>query len=198
MNNASADITMLLRASACGSPEETERLMVAIYDDLKRLAASQLRNERGDHTLQPTALVNEAYIRLINQHNSDWNNRQHFFSIAARIIRRILIDYARERQALKRGGTKQPIRMESLDLAAPLRCQELIELDEAMLELAQLNERQAQIVELRYFGGLTMDEIAQLMKIGKRTVDRDWNVARIWLYHRLSDSQTEHADEDRK
>lgn len=194
MNDRPGDITMLIRASATGRPEDTDRLMAAIYDDLKRLAASQLKQERPEHTLHPTALVHEAYIRLVNQRTAEWNDRLHFFSIAARIIRRILIDHARERQALKRGGGRRAISIEPDQVASPERDLDLVALDEALEELAELSERQARIVELRFFGGLTIPEIAAALSIGSRSVDREWQAARAWLFHRLSELEAEPSD----
>lgn len=194
MNERPGDITMLIRASATGRPEDTDRLMSAIYDDLKRLAASQLKQERPEHTLHPTALVHEAYIRLVNQRTAEWNDRLHFFSIAARIIRRILIDHARERQALKRGGGRRAIAIEPDEVASPERDFDLVALDEALEELATLSERQARIVELRFFGGLTIPEIAEALSIGSRSVDREWQAARAWLFHRLSELEVEPTD----
>jgi len=194
MNERPGDITMLIRASATGRPEDTDRLMAAIYDDLKRLAANQLKQERPEHTLHPTALVHEAYIRLVNQRTAEWNDRLHFFSIAARIIRRILIDHARERQALKRGGGRRAITIEPDEVASPERDLDLVALDEALEELATLSERQARIVELRFFGGLTIPEIAEALSIGSRSVDREWQAARAWLFHRLSELEVEPTD----
>lgn len=194
MNNAPGDLTVLLRAASSGDPRDAERLMSAIYDDLKRLAASQLRNERAGHTLHPTALVHEAYLRLVNQRTAEWNDRLHFFSIASRIIRRILIDHARERHALKRGGGQQRVRIEDHEIAAPDRELDLVALNEALDELAEIDERQARIVELRFFGGLTVPEVAEAMSIGARSVDRDWQVARAWLFHRLSEHEPERSD----
>lgn len=192
--NEAGDITVLLRASALGDPHDAERLMGVIYADLKRLAASQLSQERRDHTLHPTALVHEAYIRLVNQRTAAWNDRVHFFSVASRIIRRILIDHARERGAIKRGGADRPVRIEHDDLAAPARDLNLVALDEALHELAELSDRQARIVELRFFGGLTIPEIAAALSIGSRSVDREWQAARAWLFHRLSELDAEPAD----
>jgi RNA polymerase sigma-70 factor (ECF subfamily) len=194
MNDRPGDITMLIRASATGRPEDTDRLMSAIYDDLKRLAANQLKQERPEHTLHPTALVHEAYLRLVNQRTAEWNDRLHFFSIAARIIRRILIDHARERQALKRGGGRRAISIEPDEVASPERDLDLVALDEALEELATLSERQARIVELRFFGGLTIPEIAEALSIGSRSVDREWQAARAWLFHRLSELEVEPTD----
>lgn len=198
MDEAQANITLLLRAAAVGSPRDAERLMAAIYEDLKRLAASQLRHERAGHTLNPTALVHEAYIRLINQRNVNWNDRLHFFSIASRIIRRILTDHARERHALKRGGIHHATSIEGLEIAAPARPLDLIALDEALSELAALSERQARIVELRFFGGLSIPEIAAALSVGSRSVDREWQIARAWLFDRLSDTPSEPPDANTK
>lgn len=197
MHDPAGDITVLLRASASGDPRDGERLMGAIYEDLRRLAASQLRSERAGHTLHPTALVHEAYIRLVNQRTAEWSDRVHFFSIASRIIRRILIDHARERRAQKRGGGRRPTPIDGLEVASPIRDPDLIALDEALHDLASIDERQARIVELRYFGGLTIPEIAAALSIGARTVDREWQTARAWLFDRLSGSESEAADAPR-
>lgn len=190
MPDSPAEITMLLQALSEGDPQNVERLMNVIYDDLKRLAANQLRSERANHTLHPTALVHEAYLRLVNQRNANWQNRLHFFSIAARIIRRILIDHARERCAQKRGGTQRPISIFGQDVAEAELPIDLLSLDEALIELAELSERQSQIVELRFFGGLTIPEVAATLGIGSRSVDREWQVARVWLFHRLAGEET--------
>jgi RNA polymerase sigma-70 factor, ECF subfamily len=191
MSESGADITTLLKSLAAGERGDADRLMEAIYDDLKRLAASQLRGERENHTLHPTALVHEAWLRLINQRMTGWQDRLHFFAIAARVIRRILIDHARERQALKRGGNSRPVPLLGLDVAADETPVDLLALDEALSELAGLSERQARIVELRFFGGLTITEVATALGIGSRSVDREWQVARAWLFHRLSEANRE-------
>ncbi len=196
MDHVSNDLTMLLRASASGDPRDAERLMSVIYDDLKRIAAGQLRQERPGHTLHPTALVHEAYLRLVNQRTAEWNDRLHFFSIAARIIRRILIDHARERNALKRGGERRPISLDAVEVAAPMNDRDLVALDEALTELATLSERQSRIVELRFFGGLTIAEIASALEMGSRSVDREWQIARAWLYQRLAPQDDEAGDRD--
>ncbi|MDX2199404.1 MAG: sigma-70 family RNA polymerase sigma factor [Phycisphaerae bacterium] len=192
MAESSADITLLLRAAASGERRDLDALMAAIYDDLRRLAISQMRSERDDHTLQPTALVHEAYLKLIDQHATDWKDRVHFFAIASRVIRRILVDHARERLALKRGGGNARLAIEDLDVAAPAPGVDLVALDQAMTELAAIDPTQAQIVEMRYFGGLTIDEIAESLAIGKRSVDRHWSAAKAWLCFRLGgDSRDE-------
>lgn len=191
MTQQGDDITQMLRASVSGDQADAERLMLAIYDDLKRIAASQLRQERHNHTLSPTALVNEAYLRLVRQDHEQWNDRLHFFSIAARIIRRVLVDHARERHAQKRGGTSKPISIEHYDPAAPQSNVDLIALDDALAGLASISERQSRVVELRYFGGLTVPEIAAALDVSERTVDREWQAARAWLLHRLTAGERE-------
>jgi RNA polymerase sigma factor (TIGR02999 family) len=191
MNDTPSDITLLLHAAASGQQGDLDALMGAVYQDMRRLAASHLSGERRGHTLSPTALVHEAYVKLIDQRSTNWTDRLHFFAIAARIIRRILIDHARSRDADKRGGgdraNRTMIRIGEQDIAAPERDVDLIALDEALQELAQLDAQQARIVELRYFGGCTVDEVAELLRIGKRTVDRDWQAAKAWLLVRLSE-----------
>lgn len=193
MSDSPADITLLLHAAASGDRRDLDALMAAIYQDMRRLAMSHMKGERRDHTLSPTALVHEAYVKFIDQRNTDWKNRLHFFAVAARIIRRILIDHAREKNAQKRGGSGDTddrgmtrISIHEHDLALPARDVDLLALDEALVELAALDEQQARIVELRYFGGCTVEEVAEVMNIGKRTVDRDWQAARAWLFDRLS------------
>jgi RNA polymerase sigma factor (TIGR02999 family) len=188
MTNRDADITMLLRAAASGQREHVDLLMNAIYEDMRRLANVHLQAERSDHTLQPTALVHEAYLKLINQHSAQWSDRLQFFAVASQIIRRILIDHARERKALKRGGSVGRFSLSDRDVAAPLRDEELLALDEALAELAEIDPRQARIVELRYFGGCTVEETAELLGIGPRTIDRDWQAAKAWLYCRMTEA----------
>jgi len=180
-----ADITLLLHAAVSGERGDLDKLMAAIYQDMRRLALAHLSDERPNHTLQATALVHEAYVKLIDQRRTEWNDRLHFFAVASTIIRRILIDHARARNAAKRGGTM--IGIGEQDIAAPERELDVIALDEALGELASLDEQQARIVELRYFGGCTVEEVAELLKIGKRTVDRQWLAAKTWLFDRLSD-----------
>ncbi|MFM9957329.1 MAG: sigma-70 family RNA polymerase sigma factor [Phycisphaerales bacterium] len=193
--SATPSITLLLHAASSGDRRDLDALMSAIYEDMRRLAVSHMRGERRNHTLQPTALVHEAYVRLLGQHGTEWKDRLHFFAIASRIIRRILIDHARASNADKRGGDRTRISIEGHDVAAPTKGGrtdiDLLALDEAMQELAQLDEQQARIVELRYFGGCTVEEVAELLNIGKRTVDRDWQAARAWLFDRLRDDDGE-------
>ncbi len=188
MSTPDANVTMLLRAASSGKRGDLDALMAAIYSDLRRLAVSHMNGERADHTLQPTALVNEAYLRLVDQRNTDWNDRLHFFAVASRIIRRILIDHAREHLAEKRGGGGTKISIADHDVAAPVPDIDLIALDEALAELAAIDEQQAKVVELRFFGGCSIEEVADLLRIGRRTVDRDWQAAKAWLFVRIQGS----------
>lgn len=185
MEAGSNNITLLLHAAASGERGSVDALMTAIYDDLRRLAAHHMGGERRNHTLQPTALAHEAYVRLIDQRNTDWKDRLHFFAVASRIIRRILIDHARANEAGKRGGDRTLISLDDRDIAGPAQDIDLLALDEALNELAEIDPQQSRIVELRYFGGCTVEEVAELLQIGKRTVDRDWQAAKAWLLLRL-------------
>lgn len=186
MSENTASVTMLLRAASSGERRDVDALMAAIYDDLRRLADGHLRSERDNHTLQPTALVHEAYLKLIDQRSTDWKDRAHFFAVASRIIRRILVDHARERLAAKRGGGVERVAILDDEPGAPPADVDLVALDEALSELSEIDAAQAQIVEMRYFGGLTMEEIAEALAMGKRSVDRHWQVARSWLCFRLT------------
>jgi RNA polymerase sigma factor (TIGR02999 family) len=194
MSHTPAEITLLLHAAATGERGDVDALVAAIYEDMRRLAASHLHGERQDHTLQPTALVHEAYVKLIDQRNTDWKDRLHFFAVASRIIRRILIDHARAREADKRGGDRTLISLTDQDVPGPAREVDLIALDEAMEELAAIDPQQAKIVELRYFGGCTIEETAELLQLGKRTVDRDWQAAKAWLFVRLGEDDPDEAE----
>ena len=185
MNDPAANVTQMLHAVSTGNRGELDALLSAIYNDLRRLAADQLRQERSDHTLQPTALVHEAYIKLVDQQSTDWRDRLHFFAVAARIIRRILVDHARSHQAAKRGGDWHRVPIEQVDKGTTDI--DLLALDEVLAELDGIDSRQAQIVELRFFGGLTVPEVADFLAISPRSVDRDWRCAKAWLYCRLRD-----------
>lgn len=179
------EVTALLKEWGAGDRGALERLMPLVYDELRRLAASQLRAERGNHTLQPTALVHEAYLRLVGQRSVSWANRAHFFGIAAQMMRRVLVDHARKRQAAKRNpGTVH------VDLAASAegkadRAPELLALDDALTELEKLDPRQAKVVELRFFGGLSVEETAEVAGISTATVKREWKTARAFLRHEI-------------
>lgn len=182
-----ADITQLLAEWSDGNQSALDELYPLVYDELHRLARRYMSRERKGHTLQTTALINEAYVRLVDQKNVHWANRSHFFAISAQIMRRILIDHARRHAYAKRGGGAQQI---SLDEAAIVSGQasELLRLDEALQSLAEMDPRRSQVVELRYFGGLNNEEIAGVLKISENTVTRDWNMARAWLYQQLAGS----------
>jgi RNA polymerase sigma factor (TIGR02999 family) len=173
------DITALLKDWSGGDRAALEKLMPAVYEELRRLAAAHLRSERPDHTLQPTALVHEAYLRLADQRSVEWANRAHFFSIAARIMRRILVDHARRRRALKRDGAA--LRLTLAEAPSEDRGPELLALDSALTSLESLDPRQAKIVELRFFGGLSVEETAEAAGISTATVKREWRTARAWL-----------------
>jgi len=187
VTQSKGDITALLRAAATGERRDLDALLVAVYDDVKQLAESHLRRERANHTLQPTALVHEAFLRLIDQRSTNWQDRAHFFSICARILRRIIVDHARNKGALKRGAGLNRVAIAEESRVAATDSLDLIALDEALDELQGIDGRQAKIVELRFFGGLTLQEIADTLSIGRRTVDREWSVAKAWLLFRLSD-----------
>jgi RNA polymerase sigma-70 factor (ECF subfamily) len=180
------DITHLLLAWGEGDPAALDKLMPLVYEELRRLARSYLNRQRPGHTLQTTALVNEAYLRLINANQVRWQDRAHFFAVSAQMMRRILVDFARSKRNLKRGGGAQRVSLEDAMAIAPEQSADLLALDEALRELAALNPRQSQIVELRYFGGLSEEEAAEVLKISPRTVRRDWSLARAWLFRALS------------
>jgi RNA polymerase sigma factor (TIGR02999 family) len=179
------DLTGILNRASRGDDSAVNRLMPLVYDQLRALAESYLRQERPDHTLQATALVHEAYVRLVRQEEVEWQSRAHFFAVAAQAIRRILVDHARGRQRAKRGGDRQRVRLEEDIALAKGRDLDLLALDEAMEKLATLHERQARIVELRFFGGLSLKDVAKFLGISPRTVDGDWSMARAWLKREL-------------
>lgn len=181
------DITALLKDWSGGDRGALERLMQVVYSELRRLAASQLRAERPDHTLQPTALVHEAYLRLAQQRSVAWANRGHFFRIAARIMRRILVDHARRRRALKRGS--EPLRLATAGVEPIDRAPELVALDAALNSLETVDPEQARIVELRFFGGLSVEEVAEATGVSTATVKREWRTARAWLQREIDLSQ---------
>jgi len=160
--------------------------MPLVYDELRRLARRHMNRQRPGHTLQTTALVNEAYLRLIDSSQVQWQNRAHFFAVSAQLMRRILVDFARSRKSLKRGAEARRITLDDTLEVSSERGADLVALDDALNTLAAMNPRQSQIVELRYFGGLSEEEIAEALKISTRTVRRDWNLARAWLYRELS------------
>jgi len=182
------EITQLLAEWSEGNQAALDKLYPLVYNELRRLAHGYLRRERKGHTLQTTALINEAYLRLVDQKQVHWANRSHFFAISAQIMRRILIDHARRYDYAKRGGGAQRISLDEAAVVAKERARELLMLDEALNGLAKIDPRRGRVVELRYFGGLNNEEIAAVLKISENTVTRDWNMARAWLYQELSGS----------
>ena len=179
-----------------GNKEALAKLIPLVYDELHRLAEHYMRNERVGHTLQPTALINEAYLRLASAEKANWQHRAHFVAVAAGTMRRVLIDHARKQKAAKRGGKQAALPFEDSPefLSAVLReerSEELIALDEALTRLQELDPRQSQVVELRFFGGLTVEETAEVLGISPKTVKRDWAVARAWLHGEMSKDRSE-------
>lgn len=189
MTIRSDDVTSLLVASSKGDQEALNQLLPLVYDELRRLADRYLHRERADHTLQATALVHEAYLRLIDQRVS-WANRAHFFGVAAEMMRRILIDHARSRQAAKRGSGGIKISLDDVLELTDERAADLIALDDALKALAEFDPQKARVVELRFFGGLSIEETAAVMGLGTATITRQWRLAKAWLYHELSGSDT--------
>lgn len=180
------DVTILLERARAGDAAASEEILPLVYEELRRLARAYLRGERPDHTLQPTALVHEAYIKMVDWKKEDWQSRAHFFSVAAQVMRNILVDHARHRNAERHGGGLQRIELdESAGFSADSGV-DLIDLDEALNELAGLDERHARMVELRFFAGLTLDQTAEALGISPATVSRDWTFVRAWLFDRLS------------
>jgi RNA polymerase sigma-70 factor, ECF subfamily len=182
------EITQLLAEWRDGNQEALDELYPLVYDELHRLARRYMSRERQGHTLQTTALINEAYVRLVDQRSVQWANRSHFFAISAQIMRRILIDHARRHAYAKRGGGARQVSLDETATVVLGDLSEFLRLDEALKSLAELDPRRSQVVELKYFGGLNNDEIAGVLKISKNTVIRDWNMARAWLYGQLTGS----------
>ncbi|MCA1618683.1 MAG: sigma-70 family RNA polymerase sigma factor [Acidobacteria bacterium] len=184
------EVTQILHDWSGGDRRAPERLMPFVYDELRRLARAFLSRERDGHTLQPTALVHEAYVRLIDQTRVDWQNRAHFYGVASRMMRRVLIDHARAHVTDKRGGGAVRLSLEDVRLPARQRAASLVALDEALGRLAEMDERKSRVVEMRFFGGMSDEEIAEVLGVTTRTVLRDWKKARLWLYRELSSHQT--------
>lgn len=186
MASDSAEVTGLLLAWRAGDAAALERLIPLVHAELRRIARGFMRKERAGHTLQTSALVNEAYLRLIDAHNVDWQNRAHFFAISASLMRRILVDAARERQARKRGGSAKLVALDEAFVAGPGKREDLLAVDEALTALAAVDERKSKVVELRFFGGLSEDEMAEALQVSPETVRRDWRLAKAWLLKFLS------------
>jgi RNA polymerase sigma-70 factor (ECF subfamily) len=177
-------VTELLVEWSRGDEDALRELMPLVHAELRRIAAGYLRRERPNHTLEPTALVHEAYLRLVDQRRTSWRNRAHFFAVAAGLMRRILVDHARRRSYLKRGGGARAVTLPEI-AASPNGGPDILALDEALADLEALDGRRRQIVELRFFGGLTQEEIAEALGVSVSTVERQWRLARAWLYRRL-------------
>ena len=185
-DSSGKDVTHLLDAWSRGDQAALNKLMPLVYAELRRLAHHYMSQEGAGHTLQTTALVNEAYLRLVNQKQAAWQNRAQFIGIAAQLMRRVLIDDARSHDSAKRGGGIRPVELDEAAALSPTQAESVLAVDEALEHLAGLDPRKARIVELRYFGGLTVDETAEVLKISSVTVMRDWSFAKAWLHRELS------------
>jgi RNA polymerase sigma-70 factor (ECF subfamily) len=182
--------TQLLLAWTAGDRRALDQMLPLVYDELHRLASSYLARERADHTLQPTALVHEAFLRLINQREVDWRNRAQFLGVAAGLMRRILVNHARDHAAAKRGGERERISLSLVEVPSGGPDVDLIALEDALERLAVLDERKAKVVELRFFGGLSVEEVAEVLGVSRATVEREWSFARAWLFDALGGNET--------
>jgi RNA polymerase sigma factor (TIGR02999 family) len=187
------DVTGLLQEWSGGNPEALNRLTPLVYAQLRQLAACELRRERSGHTLQSTALVHEVYLKLIDQRRVHWRDREHFFAVASQMIRRILVSYARGRNASKRGGDRTLLEFDDSMVLGGRRDWDLVALDDALESLSRMDPQQGRIIELRFFGGLSIEGTARVLRISPSTVTRDWNVARAWLYRELNRSMAHGA-----
>ncbi len=188
MPESRRQVTRILARIESDGGKGVEALMPLVYNELQRLANHHLSSERNDHTLSATALVHEAYLRLVDQREVEWRNRKHFFAIASMAMRRVLVNYARDRSRKKRGGARTVLSLDNgLDVASPEQACEIVALDRALERLAEVNERAAKVVECRFFGGLTIEEAAETLEIAPITVKRDWMLAKTWLRRELSD-----------
>ena len=186
MEPSPTDVTLMLKELGTGNQDMLDKLVPVLYDELRRLAAYYLRQERSNHTLQATALVHEAYLRLVDQREVEWKNRNHFFGVAAQLMRRILLDYARKHEAVKRGGGFVPkISLDDAVILCEDNAAELVGLDRLLTRLTSVDPQQGRVVELRFFGGLSVEETAELMEISPATVKRDWAMAKAWLAREL-------------
>jgi RNA polymerase sigma factor (TIGR02999 family) len=180
------EVTRLLMAWSDGDESALEKLTPLVYGELRRLAHRQMRRERPDHTLQTTALINEAYLRLVDIHKVKWQNRAHFFALCARLMRHILVDFARSRPYAKGGARKPPISLDQSATVSPKSSPDIVAVDDALVAFAKIDTRAAQVVELRFFGGLTVEESAEVLKVSPVTIRRDWTTAKLWLLRELS------------
>jgi RNA polymerase sigma factor (TIGR02999 family) len=186
MQPAAEQITQLLQSWHQGDQGAIEKLVPLVYGELHRLAQRYMSDERSDHTLQTTALVNEAYLRLVHSEHANWESRTHFFGVCAQVMRRILVDWARSRQALKRGGEVHALDLHEALAVAKQPGTDLVAIDDALIALAAVDPRKGQVVELRFFGGLSVKETAEVLKVSPETVQRDWKLAKSWLRRELS------------
>jgi RNA polymerase sigma-70 factor (ECF subfamily) len=193
MDPLAADVTTLVNRLANGDQQAAAQLVPLIYDELHRLAIHRLRHERRGHTLQATALVHEVYLKLAGQPNARWKNRTQFFAVASRLMRHILVDYARAQQRIRRGGRREKIALDEVLLIAQDRTEEVLAVHESLSRLEKMDSRQGRIVELRYFGGLTMEETAEVLHVSPKTVMREWNTAKAWLYGELKECRADDA-----
>lgn len=185
MTPAPHEITGLLVAWGGGDESALERLIPLVYDELRQLAHRYMSRERPGHSLQTTALVNEAYLRLVDWKDVQWQNRAHFFAVSAKMMRRILVDFARDRQYLKRGGGALQVSLAEASAFIDCRSSDLVALDEALTALTEMDHRKGQVVEMRFFGGLSVKEVAEVLKVSEETVMRDWRLAKVWLFREL-------------
>ncbi len=185
---ASGDVTQLLEAASNGSQQAVNQLLPLVYEELRKIASDYLQHERANHTLQPTALVHEAYLRLVNQRTAGWKDRAQFFGVAAKAMRRILVDRARMHRAVKRGGGEARVQLDEAVASFEERATDLVALDEALERLAAIDERKCRVVELRFFGGMTSEETAKVLDCPLRSIERDWTMAKAWLRAELSRS----------
>jgi RNA polymerase sigma factor (TIGR02999 family) len=181
------DVTLLLSALTRGDDGAASKLIPVVYAELRRLAGSYMRKERTDHTLQATALVHEAYLKLVEQRSVNWQSRAHFFGVAAQLMRRILIDHARGHTRQKRGGDDQKVSLDEALIFSEQQADELLAVDDSLNQLAKIDPRQAKVVEMRFFGGLSIEEAAEALQVSPKTVKRDWSVAKAWLYADLKE-----------
>ena len=186
METSSQSVSQLLQCRSDGDRAALDQLMPLVYDELRRMARRYLGQQPDGHTLQTTDLIHEVYLRLMGQEEKGWENRAHFFGVAAQAMRHILVDYARARHTAKRGGEARAVSLEEAALVSAERAAEVVALDDALVELARLAPRQGQVVELRYFGGLSVKEVAEVLQVSTDTVTRDWNQAKAWLYRALN------------